>query len=72
MSAHPIRFAILLVLAAGLAGCGGNAPAGEAAGGMPPMPVEVRTVAAAPVEQTSEYIAQMGPFFVGYALHRSA
>jgi RND family efflux transporter MFP subunit len=44
--------------------CGGNDPqAGEGGGppggGMPPMPVEIVTLAAKPVEQTSEFVASL-------------
>jgi RND family efflux transporter MFP subunit len=62
MSANPFRFTVLLVVLSLLAACGrGEAPAGAAGpgGGPPPMPVEVRQVTAAPVEQTSEFIATL-------------
>ncbi len=47
-----------------LAACGGGAPEGGQGGGppggaMPPMPVEIVTLAAKPVEQTSEYVASV-------------
>ncbi|MGH9219055.1 MAG: efflux RND transporter periplasmic adaptor subunit [Vicinamibacterales bacterium] len=43
--------------------CGGSggaqAPGGGPGGGMPPMPVEIVTLAAKPVEQTSEFVASL-------------
>ena len=55
-----------MALAAVTAACGGDngqgAPGGGAGGpggGMPPMPVEVITLAAKPVEQTSEFVASL-------------
>ena len=50
---HPLRAVAGLAAAAALAGCG--RPSGRAAG-PPPMPVEVITLAAHPVEQTTEYV----------------
>lgn len=56
-------FAFLAVLVA--AACGGNgapgaagAPGGQG-GGRPPMPVDVRTLAEQPVEQTGDYVATL-------------
>jgi RND family efflux transporter MFP subunit len=46
----------LLVLAAGLAACGGNAAQGPQ-GGPPPAGVKIVTLAAKPLEQSSEFIA---------------
>ena len=40
-------------------GRGGSAPAGPPAGGMPPMPVDIVTLAAKTVEQTSEFVASL-------------
>lgn len=37
----------------------GGQPAGPPGGGMPPMPVEMVTLAAKPVEQTSEFVASL-------------
>jgi RND family efflux transporter MFP subunit len=60
------RFAFysLIALAVATTACGGNEPpAGEGGGppggGMPPMPVEIVTLAAKPVEQTSEFVASL-------------
>ncbi len=42
--------------------CGGGQPAGSSGppgGGMPPMPVEIVTLTASPVEQTSEFVAAL-------------
>lgn len=57
-------YSLILLAAIGTA-CGGNSgqPAGEGAaaggGAMPPMPVEMVTLAAKPVEQTSEFVASL-------------
>ena len=72
MSSHtsPARFALNMARVfafyslTALAACGGNEPrAGEGGGppggGMPPMPVEIVTLAAKPVEQTSEFVASL-------------
>jgi len=61
------RFALcsLILLALAGAACGGSGaqPGGEGGappgGAMPPMPVEVITLAAKPVEQTSEFVASL-------------
>lgn len=56
-------FAFLAVLVA--AACGGNGAPGAAGvpggqgGGRPPMPVDVRTLAEQPVEQTGDYVATL-------------
>ena len=51
------------LLTISLAACGGNeAPQGGgpgAGGAMPPMPVEIVTLAAKPVEQTTEFVASV-------------
>jgi RND family efflux transporter MFP subunit len=57
-------FYSLIALAAATSACGGNGPeAGQAGGapggGMPPMPVEIVTLAAKPVEQSSEFVASL-------------
>ena len=63
--ATPGRFAVysLLAIACGGAACGGSgaAPArpGGPGGGMPPMPVEIVTLAAKPVEQSTEFVASL-------------
>jgi RND family efflux transporter MFP subunit len=63
-SAMPRLFAFysLLALAAVSSACGGDegqpGPGGPG-GGMPPMPVETLTLAAKPVEQTSEFVASL-------------
>ena len=55
----PLMFAFCSLLAA----CGGNdgqaGQAGPPGGGMPPMPVEIVTLAAKPLEQTSEFVASL-------------
>jgi RND family efflux transporter MFP subunit len=57
------RFAICSLFAIAASACGGDngQPAGPGGpgGGMPPMPVEVITLAAKPVEQTSEFVASL-------------
>lgn len=60
----PRLFAFFSLFAASvLAACGGNgqeaAAPGGPGGGMPPMPVEVTTLAAKPVEQTSEFVGTL-------------
>jgi RND family efflux transporter MFP subunit len=60
----PRMFAFYSLMAAmASVACGGNdAPAGQGApggGAMPPMPVEIVTLAAKPVEQTSEFVASL-------------
>lgn len=59
----PRIFAFCSLIALGTAACGGDtgAQAGGpgAGGGMPPMPVEVITLAARSVEQTSEFVASL-------------
>ena len=63
--AHQIfAFYSLIGLTAAAAACGGNAGQGGAGGGPqggapPPMPVEIVTLAAKPVEQTSEFVASL-------------
>ena len=59
-------FAVCSLIAAAMTttACGGNesaagAGAGPPAGGMPPMPVEIVTLSAKPVEQTSEFVASL-------------
>src|SRR5688572_24941627 len=55
-------FAFYSLLALGAAACsadGQQAGPGGPGGGMPPMPVEVITLAARPVEQTSEFVASL-------------
>lgn len=63
MSAHPFRFVLIIPVLVAIAACGGNgdeaAGAAGPGGGMPPMPVQVRRVEAAPVERASEYIATL-------------
>ncbi len=62
MSATLFRFPYILILLTLVSACGGGeAPsaAGAPGGGPPPMPVDTRTLATAPVEQTSEYIATL-------------
>jgi RND family efflux transporter MFP subunit len=56
-------FYLLIAVAAVSAACGGSdarqgGPGGPG-GGMPPMPVEVLTLTAKPVEQTSEFVASL-------------
>src|SRR5688572_27234587 len=59
----PRMFAVCSLMA--IAACGGSndgqtAPGGGGpGGGMPPMPVEIVTLAAKPVEQTSEFVASL-------------
>jgi len=51
--------AFFLVVLASVAGCGGGQPpaaGGPQGGGMPPMPVEMLTMAPHPVEQASEFV----------------
>ena len=60
----PRLFAFCSLVALGAAGmaCGGNgqgAEGGGPGGAMPPMPVEIVTLAAKPVEQTSEFVASL-------------
>ena len=62
----PTRFALISlpwVLTISLAACGrGDAPQGGgpgAGGAMPPMPVEILTLSAKPVEQTTEFVASV-------------
>lgn len=51
---------IALTIAAVACGGGGEQPAaGPPGGGMPPMPVEVVTLAAKPVEQSTEFVASL-------------
>jgi len=57
-------FAFCLLLAPITAACGGNGPqaggpGGPPGGSMPPMPVEIVTVAARPVEQATEFVASV-------------
>ena len=55
-------FAFCSLIALGAAACsadGQQAAPGGPGGGMPPMPVEVITLAARPVEQTSEFVAAL-------------
>src|SRR5687767_10928348 len=56
-------FCSLIVVAAVTVACGGNPEAGQAGGppggAMPPMPVEIVTLAAKPVEQSSEFVASL-------------
>lgn len=56
-------FCSLVAVAAIVAACGGDgaqqAGPGGPGGGMPPMPVETITLAAKPVEQTSEFVASL-------------
>src|SRR5687767_1086131 len=56
-------FCSLIVVAAVAVACGGNPEAGQAGGppggAMPPMPVEIVTLAAKPVEQSSEFVASL-------------
>ena len=61
--ARMFAFYSLTALAVTTMACGGNPQAGEGGGppggGMPPMPVEIVTLAAKPVEQTSEFVASL-------------
>src|SRR5690606_23912718 len=63
MSAHPFRLVLIIPVLLALAACGGGgqdaAGAPGPGGGMTPMPVQVRRVEPAPVERTSEYIANL-------------
>jgi RND family efflux transporter MFP subunit len=61
LSPRPSTFlAVAIALAAGCAGCvGAGSTAAGPGGGPPPMPVETITLATAPVEQTSEYMATL-------------
>jgi RND family efflux transporter MFP subunit len=62
---RPFAFYSLVMLLAASAACGGSsgAPAGQgggpAGGAPPPMPVEIITLAAKPVEQSTEYVAAL-------------
>jgi RND family efflux transporter MFP subunit len=62
-SQRSFAFYSLTVAICTIAACGGNEePAGGGGapgGGMPPMPVEIVTLAAQPVEQTSEFVASL-------------
>ena len=55
-------YSLLAMIAVGVA-CGGNGgqagASGAPPGGMPPMPVEIVTLSAKPVEQTSEFVASL-------------
>lgn len=55
--------AVMFALFSSMTGCGGAPDGGQAAGppggGMPPMPVEMITLADRPVEQTSEFVASL-------------
>src|SRR5688500_9952786 len=61
----PRLFAFCSLVALGIAGiaCGGNGQGAEGSappgGAMPPMPVEMVTLTAKPVEQTSEFVASL-------------
>jgi len=60
--ARMFAFYSLVAMATFSAACGGNegqAAGGPPAGGMPPMPVEIVTLSAKPVEQTSEFVASL-------------
>jgi multidrug efflux pump subunit AcrA (membrane-fusion protein) len=66
MRFRAVLFSLLLVGGSGAAGCGrGEAPAagadgaGGRAGGMPAMPVEMVTLAEAPIEQAGEFVGSV-------------
>lgn len=58
-------FCSLIAVVALVSGCGGSGPkqgegaAGPPGGAMPPMPVDIVTLAAKPVEQSSEFVATL-------------
>jgi RND family efflux transporter MFP subunit len=56
-------FYSLIALAAAAVACGGGSPEGQGGGppggAMPPMPVEMVTLAAKPVEQSTEFVASL-------------
>lgn len=62
---HCFAFYSLMAMLATTVACGGGDPAqtgpggGPPGGGMPPMPVEMITLAAQPVEQTSEFVSTL-------------
>jgi RND family efflux transporter MFP subunit len=61
--ARVFAFYSLIAISLTAAACGGNegqaAGGGPPAGAMPPMPVEIVTLSAKPVEQTSEFVASL-------------
>ena len=62
--ARIFAFYSLVAVAVTTTACGGNEPqagagGGRPGGGMPPMPVEIVTLSAKPVEQTSEFVASL-------------